>query len=307
MSEFIPTEKGVPIRQPSTANLMVDSQNRATIDLSGNVEYGTPANFFINKRQSILNGYFTRIGVTEVVLEWFQPNINDSGNAGFEGNVFAITDASGTHAITIPVGFYNVYTLLQAMAFEMSAESGKVYIASGGNGQARIDLSGGTYEFLNSGTPSSIPERLGFNTDVQAASHEVGENPFNLDGVGYTPDLRIYRYIDFVSNSLTYNQELKDATTADSIDNILCRWYFAEDNQSYTDQYGFPILQGYEAFVRRRLFSPPKQIKWSPQQPIGQIQFQVQYQPPVTERSSALIIPVETQFDFLMTLQVSEV
>jgi len=114
MSEFIPTEKGVPIRQPSTANLMVDSQNRATIDLSGNVEYGTPANFYINKRQSILNGYFTRIGVTEVVLEWFQPNVNNEEDEnGFYSNQFAITDASGTHAITIPVGFYNVYTLLR--------------------------------------------------------------------------------------------------------------------------------------------------------------------------------------------------
>lgn len=307
MSDFIPTEKGVPIRQPSTANLMVDSQDRYTRDASGNIEYYNPVNFVINKRNSILNGYFTRIGVTEVVLEWFQPNITDT-NAGFaNANEFAITDSSGTHAITIPVGFYNVATLVQTMATEMSSVSGKVYTASGGGGQARIDVSGGQYQFLNSGLLSSIPERLGFETDVSGAFHSVGEVAYNLDGIGWTPDLRLYRYIDFVSTSLTYNQDLKDATTAASIDNILCRWYFAEDTPSALDAYGFAILQGYEQFVRRRIFSPPKQIKWSPNQPIGQIQFQVQYQPPVTINSSPLVLPVDTQMDFLMTLQISEV
>jgi len=318
MSEFIPTEKGVPIRQPSTANLMVDSQNRARKDLSGNINFGTSSDFFITKNNSILNGFFSRIGVTEVVLEWFQPNILPD-----ESSTFAIVESGGSSSgiecfiNNANGGFYTVASLVQEMASAMttaSADTGgqnRVYTAIGGDGHAYIDVSGAnTFEFVGSLVPGfdGVAERLGFETDTQAKTHYVGDVATNVNGVGWTPDLRLYRYIDFVSNSLTYNQELKDATTAQSIDNILCRWYFAEDDQGNLDEYGFPILQGYTPFVRRRLFSPPKQIKWSAQQPIGQIQFQVQYQPNVSQQnSSALILPTDTRFDFLLTLQVSEV
>jgi len=307
MSEFIPTEKGVPIRQPSTANLMVDSQDRPFKDVSGNLAFG-PVDFTISKKQSILNGYFTRIGVTEVVLEWFQPNVNTQASNALFGNEFTFTDDTGTYIINIPEGFYNVATLVQEMAKQMQDSSSRGYIASGGNGKAQIDISGaGGFEFGLVQSPNSIVDRLGFVKDVSGTSHFVGEILTNINGLGWTPDLRLYRFIDFISNSLTYNQELKDGTTANSIDNILARWYFAEDTPTATDEYGFPILQGYEPFVRRRLFNPPKQIKWSPQQPLGQIQFQVQYQLPSNQNVPAQLLPYDTRFDFLMTLQVSEV
>ena len=297
MSEFIPTEKGVPIRQPSTANLMIDSQDR--------VPSTPPTDFTINQKNSILNGYFTRIGVTEVVLEWFQPNLTG------DGCVFEFEESGGSTnlSVTIPAGFYTVASALQAMATGMTTASNgaggqvRTYTASGSNGQGRITTSSGTFDFIAGVVFNSVKDRLGMN-GTAASFQAVGQDPTNDTGTGWTPDLRAYRYIDFVSPSLTYNQDLKDASTANTIDNILARWYFAWDSQSPLDSYGFPILQGYTSFTERRIFNPPKQIKWSPQQPIGQLQFQVQYQPGDDIRS---ILPSNTRMDFLMTLQISEV
>ena len=68
--EFVPSEKAFPIRVPSTANLMIDSADRDA-DM-----FLFPNSFSIIKTNSILNGFFTRVGTTEVVLDWFQGNIS---------------------------------------------------------------------------------------------------------------------------------------------------------------------------------------------------------------------------------------
>jgi hypothetical protein len=114
------------------------------------------------------------------------------------------------------------------------------------------------------------------------------------------PDLRRYRYIDIVSSQLTYNQDLKDAATTQIVRDILCRWYFAYDQFADVDQYGFPIFMGYEPFVVRRTFSPPKQIRWDNIQPIGQLSFEV-----YDDNQNQILID-SPQTNFLMTLQVSE-
>ena len=119
------------------------------------------------------------------------------------------------------------------------------------------------------------------------------------------PKLLPYTYIDFVSNSLTYNQALKDATTNAVSNNVLYRWYFANDNvPQVLDAYGYPIYQGYQRFIARRALPYPKQIRWVSNQPIGQIQFQV-YSSQGTVLSSAEVAGGE--FEWAMTLLVSEV
>jgi len=302
MSEFVPTENGVPIRQPSTANLMVDSQDRAQ---------GGASDFTISRNNSILNGYFTRIGVTEVVMEWFQPNIATD----YQGT-FVFSESGGAEeglGVVIAPDFYTVESLLKEIANAMTTASAgaggesRTYRAdSAYPGQAYIDVSGAfTFTIESLAGFDSIPQRLGLTLDTALQTNFVGSAGANILGNGWTPDLRLYRFIDIVSNSLTYNQNLKDATTAQSVDNILCRWYFADDTPNQLDGFGFPILQGYTSFVQRRQFNPPKQIRWANNMPIGQLQFRVTYQP--VGNSPPLTLPSTTPFDWLMTLQVSEV
>jgi hypothetical protein len=75
MTEFIPSEKGQTIRFPSTANLYIDSQDR-TQGLKSN-------NFTISKPNNILAGFFTRLAVQEVVVDYCVNNISTAFNNNF--------------------------------------------------------------------------------------------------------------------------------------------------------------------------------------------------------------------------------
>ena len=58
---------------------------------------------------------------------------------------------------------------------------------------------------------------------------------------------------------------------------------------------------GYTRFVRRRLYNPPKQIKWQPNQPMGNLSFQVYGD------DGDLVTADLLDSNWLMTLQLSEV
>ncbi len=278
-----PSEKAVTIRQPSTANLMVDSADRSGVS--------TAWNYQIQRNQSILNGFFTRIATTEVVLEWFLPN-----GAVWENSPIDITYGTNPPLTFTPraetcytvkdmldslVAFVN---LTHANALEVVDVDGAIYIQS-------VDL---TTEVEYS--VSALTLALGIvGPDLPAIAHLIS-----------APDLRPVRYLDFVSAQLTYNQELKDGSTKQEVRDVLCRWYFAFDSPPELDAYGFPILMGYIPFVLRRTFSPPKQIKWSPQQVLGNITFQVYTNSGVLVNEAFGVGPANDTSNWLMTLSVSE-
>jgi hypothetical protein len=155
-------------------------------------------------------------------------------------------------------------------------------------------------------TSSQLPLQLGLTLYTSTSFKPVGAQQ--------NPDIRLYRYLDFVSNDLTYAQSLKDATTSTFNSTVLFRWYFAWDNPTEYDAYGYPILQGYKQFVQRRLFNPAKQIRWEPNLPIGNVGFQVYaYQygigPGVFLNAAwyaNLLAAGGAAFNYLMTLQISE-
>jgi hypothetical protein len=271
------TDKAVTFRAPSTANLMVDSADR------NNTLNPSAFNFQITRPNSIMNGFFTRCGTTEVVLEWGEPNI-------VEGQI--TLDISGTavrsNASTTLVlsSFLTVAQTLNLIA-DLSGTNGVGISIGEVEGVTSVIATGGKIRVVS--TPLAV--QLGLNL-----------TPTLSDAVGITgtPDLRLYRYIDFVSPSLTYNQDLKDTSTATYNRDVLCRWYMAEDTQELRDEYGFPILMGYEPFVRRRIFNPPKQIKWDMNIPVGNLVFEVY------DDAGNLLPQSEPKTQWLMTLQLSE-
>lgn len=266
----------ITIRYPATANLMVDSTDR-----DENV-YSSPWNFAIQRPNSILNGFFTRIGTSEVVLEWCFPNGNSLGD------VIVDLDLSGTQTITFSSEeFYTVEGALDYLVSALNtAFSTTIFQIDQIQGSVFLATSDGSV-FSISGQGSI---QLGFiNPGGQLPGFPVG-----------CPDLRPYRYIDFVSSSLTYNQDLKDSTTATTARDVLCRWYFAWDDIPPLDGYGFPILMGYTQFRTRRIFNPPKQIRWDKIQPVGQLLFEVYGD------DQRLVNTAGDSSEWLMTLQVSE-
>lgn len=276
MSSFS-IDKAVTIRAPATANLMVDSADRnSTLNPSA-------FDFQITRPNSIMNGFFTRCGTTEVVVEWGEPNIVD-------GEI--TLDISGTAVrsqVTTSIfnSFFTVADLLNLIVEDLSGTNGVALRVSTSGGYTGISSTGGQFRVIS--TPLAV--QLGIDLSPGLATLKL------VNGV---PDLRLYRYLDFVSPTLTYNQDLKDTSTALYNRDVLCRWYMSEDQPEPTDAYGFPILMGYEPFVRRRIFNPPKQIKWDNSIPVGNLVFQVY------DDDGSLLPQSEAKTQWLMTLQLSE-
>lgn len=307
--EFIPNEKATVIRYPSTANLMLDSADRP--DPASTATGQSAFDFQISKTNSIMNGFFTRIGTTEVVLEWCEPNITT-------GNDSMIVDVSGTGANTfnntligyVPSGIFStVEAVLDELVDSLNVDSGiqgagvTFEVVNDSPGRAGIRIQSGdpgVFRILPSdNTDTWLPDQLGI---YKSSYTTTGAPTIYVD----CPDLRLYRYLDFTSSQLTYNQDLKDTTTSPIARDVLCRWYMAWDTPPEVDAYGFPILMGYTPFTLRRLFNPPKQIKWDPRQPIGNLAFQVYGGTPFGQ-INAPIVQNDVRSNWLMTLQVSEV
>lgn len=276
-------KKAVTIRQPATANLMVD-----TADRDSNV-YPSPFDFQINKANSIMNGFFSRIGTTEVVLEWNEPN------GSYLTNVSTTFFGTGGVISTVvtpfnQLAYYNVEEAIGAITSSISSGTGHIIYGTDSNGaKGLVDLNGNNFGFQS---PLDTLNKLCLTTPgTDAPSHPI-----------VNPDLRPYRYLDFVSNQLTYNQDLKDNATNTNNKDVLCRWYMAWDSQPKLDGLGFPVEMGYEPFKLRRLFNPPKQIKWDPTMPIGQLSFQVYGDNGNVPVSANQDCPS----DWLMTLQLNE-
>ena len=300
--EFIPAEKGVPIRMPSTANFMIDSTNRVPVVFTPGAQFSLANDFLIQKNNSLLNGFFTRLGVSEVYLDWNTPNVfKDLSN-----NVLRY-DVSGVGSIAIPFldNFYNVEQMANTIATKLNDLSGATGLGwtiqalyPPGTGFSLVPSNQGVYYALsgNLATQMGLDNPLGgLGTGVRVVIPGGG----NYSGSKRSASLTTIRYLDFVSAQLTYNQELKDATTALNKD-VLCRFYFCQDIIPPVDAYGFPIHMGYTPFMIRREFNTPKQIKWSANQPIGQVSFQVYDQ---TGQLAKFTPPT----NWCMTLQVSEV
>jgi hypothetical protein len=272
--------EGVTVRNSSTANLLIDSRDSIT-----GLNYS--ANFTIQKKSSILNGFFSRLAVSEVVVQWNNYNISTASY----GNGVLTVNIGGTDYTNAPLapGNYTVAECLDALVIALNA-------AVGGAGTFSITQGRG-FAFLTC--------TVAFTVEQSPLAEQLQLDVFNslTSNPVIAPFLLPYHYIDFVSNELTYNQALKDATTSIIDRTVLYRWNFSWDDNSERDAYGYPIIQGYKKFRSRRDIAFPKQIRWENNMPIGQISFQVY-------DSNGNLIPASlAQFGKLewgMTLLVSE-
>ena len=269
---------GVDIRNPSQAFLGISANDRYPVGATGVNASISPYNFTLNSNQNLLSGYFTRIGVTELDFTWCIPTItsdrNDSIIISFRpGGIGAITN----YTITLPAGWYTPTTLataLQAairsatgsttftMVYNSTADPSYNYVFRAASGNAD------TFEFSRFGAGSdgnriTLFEMMNWNpatTDAVLATSEISGVPTMLN----TP------FVDFVCAGLTQNQGLRDGDTGEITRSIITRLYLFPDG--YT---GDPALIGSQPFRIVKQFSNPKEIKWSANQPIGNLTFQV--------------------------------
>ncbi len=313
--------KGIDVRDPSTANFLIDSTDRdnynsQTVFTPGESPTTFSSNFLINKlNQNLVTGFFTRFALTEIELAWNIQNVSDVlGNHRTE--LFLVTGGVGVaYGVTIANGNYTVQAGLDAMLVALNGiVAGWTLQDSTANvGKKRLLAPAGyTFNFYRqtavTASPNGVPnlnlaQALGFL--VYSRLPTVGETTFNYN-IAANPNLLAYEYIDITCPQLASQQKVKDATTSNfDANDIVFRWHFASDAsypESY-DGYGYPILPGYKPFNVRRYLAFPKQIRWDPLLPLGQIQFTT-----YTDRQDVLTYKyLSESVEFKMLMLISEV
>jgi len=266
------------IRVPSVANFMIDSADRTS---------GASAwDFTVAKNQNLANGFFTRLGATEVVMEWAIPNIEDGDTL-----IFAFSSGAPV-TVTFSSASVNGQFLTVAGVLDQCVQT----LGAGFS----VAESFGVYGILNANAA------IAFTAVTGTLAGKMNFDTGSAFAFPQAPDLRLYRVLDILSSDLTYNQNVKDSQTSTSENNVLVRWYMANDIAVGADKYGYPILMGYEPFQLRRLYNPPKQIAWTPNMLIGNISFKVLgvLNRPLAGQTSP--VTVSGPGEWLMTIQLSE-
>jgi len=300
-------------RPPSTALLCIDSEDRhkdyaasrAATQASGLPN--SPYDFTIQKNQSLMDGFFTRLGVSEIVFPWVIPNINDRTNKMF----ITLWDSSGsvpvfvrTEILELPRGFYTPAQLAAAIEPIVNAEFTElaggfeinygvdpftpvVFGSTTANGNAFGYSTGSpdwrvTFDPMTPNTAAypygpqvkQLFDLLGFN-NAQTAPLTAYDT--SVGAGGYTLCQAI-RYIDIVCTQLVNNQAVKDTMSQVIARDVLCRIYINSPTDQSTVQptsatYTPP---GCAPMVIYRNFATPKQIQWTPNQPVpGYLRFEV--------------------------------
>lgn len=327
-------------RPPSSSLLCIDSEDRfedyvAKRQASYTDINGSPYDFQITKRESMMSGFMTRLGVTEVVFPWVIPNINlytqsiifkwaiGAGpinqilitlNVGFLlPSQLAAGLQAAVRALTPLSAFTMTYGQTKNPNFEYAGAPG---VAGTLVGWDPLPYNSATYPFDSS--TKQLFDVLGFsqagglsNSVVQDAENAtnvsiIGGNPFLYGGDTFAQSIR---YIDIVCSQLTYNQGLKDTMSQKVARDTLCRLYVANDGagdilgSEPQDATFAPV--GTYPFTIHRQFATPKMIQWTPNQPVpGGLRFEV-----YDDAGNNLVgasSQVEQLSDWGMTLLVTE-
>jgi hypothetical protein len=273
------TERAVTVRPSSTAFFGVDSKDRYATRTQRLTTPTTPYNFQITKNQSLLNGFFHRIALTEIVLPWYIPNITD------EVNTINVVTPLGTTQITI--GGAGGFLLPSDIASNLETEIQTI----AGLGNVGVAYVNGQFVFID--TISAPPPQFAFARVDPVNSYQLfdflnlgADNIVLQAGEQYSGVTRCRwtEYVDVVCSQLTYNHDLKDCSTNPVERDVLARIYleFEDDKtQPVWDSQANEVvvseedIPGTSPFTINRKFPMPKQVLWNKRQPLGNLTFQV--------------------------------
>jgi hypothetical protein len=322
----------MPIRPPSTSLLCIDSEDRnQTLTVSRTIP-SSPYTFNITKNESIMNGFFTRIGVTEVVLPWVIPNINPKTaqisvtvQVGGGANVTRLLTLNPSFlrpselAAVIQAGIRTLYNDTPTMA-GFTMVYGALPVQVGGNALNNSNVPAFEYNTNVAGTLIAF-QSVPYNT----AAYPYPPNTkqlfdilgfFNVEnttllqiGTGGLTYCTPIRYVDVISSSLTYNQSLKDGMSQQIVRDTLCRIYISGQNNQSTVSCTDPTFcpPGCAPTTIYRDFASPKLIQWLPNQPVpGYLSFEVLDDTGAPLEESDAFSGGANKTDWSITLQVTE-
>jgi hypothetical protein len=306
------TDIGQTIRMPSNSLMTIDSRDRYQNTAQKLSNPTTPFNFTISKSESLFNGFFTRIGLTEINFPWTIPNINYFSNSL---QLISYTNAGGVATaastiIQIPYAFLTENNIASEVTTAINAYLATQYPGAGyevqilyseAGKQTSIDVYGNIVVVNPQSFAIDVSGALTviFNADPDD-DKKTYNNLFSMMGlrrepivggfptsylVGSPTNATFTSYIDIVSRRLVAYQSLYDTTSAPVNRNILCRLYLNTDNNQLPTQYfdtvtetvGFspPLSVGACPVTIYRQYRNPKMLKYLSDVPVGQLDFVV--------------------------------
>lgn len=283
------SDKAITTRPPTTAVFGVDSDDRYTDYAVRRVKPSYPFSINITKNESLLNGFFTRLAVSEFRMYWTLPNIG----AVWGNNTLTYYESAtpATHTITIPAGYYDLQDLMLVIEALVQADGflPSFIATANANGTTSYGTgSGATFYWV---PPTSKTRTL---YDMLNLVNTLPTPTAATTQQGGVANMKSTDFIDVVSPQLTYNQDLKDGSTAPTIRDMLVRIYLDDNNREFTrtqtnlfDASGNPAghqvpqytpddgITGTSPFMVYRQFPYPKQVKWIPDQPLGNLTFEL--------------------------------
>jgi hypothetical protein len=276
-------DRAVTVRPSSTAILAIDSADRYPAEPFEVSTFTSPYDFQITRNQAILNGFFTRIALTEVVFPYYIPNIN-----AYTNQLYYKINGGGLLSITLPKGFYTpdelaaaVQTLLQAGGLVAATVTYNALSLAPSSFLIETNAVD-TVQFLR-GNTTSLPNSATSLTRFQLFDLMKLNDDDATDIFGGTTRCRYIEYVDVVCTQLTYNQDLKDSSSDPAPRDVLARIYLETENEQIA-----PVWNGAKAiipaavaipgtypFTIYRQFKTPKQILWNRTQPVGNLRFEL--------------------------------
>lgn len=302
-------DRAITTRSSSTALFCIDSADRYKTIVEEQFGLESPYRFLIHKnRQSLLNGFFTRIAVTEIVFPYFIPNINARTNT-----IEVIYNGGAAATLTIPVqGFYSppqLASTIEALLIPLTNPGATVTYTTTGQFLFNVGAGNTLILYPTTATKFSLFDLIGGEADW-----------INPGGQILTSKVTRCRYTDFidiVSPELTYNQDVKDGSSDPIVRDTLCRIYLEDETSPIVPVYqtaapAGPVMPssvaipGTYPLTIYRKFPHPKQIQWNNTQPIGNLSFEVYDSRGELLTTNYAPMPDYKCPDWRMTLLVSE-
>jgi hypothetical protein len=282
-------------RPASTALLTIDSEDRyADYDVALTAPT-SPYNFSISKSESLMAGFMTRIGISEVVFPWMVPNVNAKTCTLELLYVPVGGGATVAYDIVLPQQFYSPSQLATASEDIVHGIPGNplpLFTMIYGSGSLAAGITTGSCAFsYSSGSTATVgfqrylpnvpewPFPAGNRQLFDVMGFVTANEVLAVTGAGTATFAQSIRYIDIVCNQLTNSQAQKDQTSQLVARDMLCRLYIGgASGVTSTISPDDPLFcpPGCAPTTLYRNFATPKQIQWIPNQNIpGFLQFQV--------------------------------
>jgi hypothetical protein len=296
------------IRFPAAAELLIDSMDRYK---AGFPQYGdentTSSNWRTNLPNYVMNGYFTRLAITQIQFFWNLPTIIP----GYNETIVVVADVGGaeaTEVIAITPGFYTPNTLAAEIEDQLQAAfPAEGFTCVFANGAFKIQATN-AFLVVDAG---SLDPTVYTSDEIREVVHTLQTLGFEnatsdpakaaTTFIGGIPTMLPTRYIDILSSYITKFQEVKDSSTSQAIiyNCIIARVYPVPPNSRIDiAPDGGPSEN---PFIITIDYNTPKNIMWSPQEALANFDIQLRDE-------FGDLIPWSAQYgcEYQLTMQVSE-